>query len=254
MSNLAVNGVLLSKNRKTGLSINVSSCRPTPFCAMHCYARARSTSSIQRNGWTGKTTPNNGPITWDTQRAAYASNEARIKYLSGKGELEATAVGIVQVMERLGMTHLRGNGVGDLFPELCELYAYIGAHGKTVFLFSRIPQMIHELGELYKVLGGNKPYVLGSVDPSTSLTDTGELSWATEYTNGSPALAYATAAVARKELDAELSRLGFYREEVRVIFGYHTNHLHTVVSHPLACPATNGEDIVCSSCRRCYGS
>lgn len=254
MSSLKVNGVLVSTNAKTGYSINVDSCSPTPWCARHCYRRWRTLEIIEEMGW-DDTSPNTSPITWKTQRDSYERNEARIVQLAAEpGMLEATAKGIAAKMKKRGVTHLRGNGTGDSFPELTMLYCMIAREGVTVFLFSRKPVEIAAIADICDKMGlapEARPYVIGSTDPTTTIYALGELIEATRYTNGHPALAYATAsqgATGKAEVDRHPAI-----EHLVVAFGYHSNQTKTKLDHVLECPATAGEDIKCVKCRRCYG-
>jgi hypothetical protein len=192
------------------------------------------------------------------QRNRYELNETFIKDHAKAGSLDELAAGIAA---RVGPGPLRGNGTGDLFPELCELYARLAMHGTKVYLFSRIPEMIRLLGEIchgFRVIQPLWPTVLGSVDPSTTNLQIHELESAivdyygmTRYSPHVKAripnriLAIATAA------PDPVLKYKWYDDLIRVIFGYHSNHTKTVVDHPLACPATNGEDIKCLECRRC---
>lgn len=254
MASLKVNGVLISKNAKTGYSINVDSCEPTPWCARHCYRRWRTQEIIEEMGW-DDATPNTGPITWKTQRDSYSRNEARIIELASKpGMLEDTAKGIAARLRKRGTTHLRGNGTGDLFPELTMLYCLLAREGIKVFLFSRKPAEIAAIADIcdkMRLAPAARPYVIASTDPTTTIYALGELVEATRYTNGHPALAYATAAGGPAGC-AEVDRHPAI-EHLVVIFGYHSNQTKTKLDHCLECPATAGEDIRCNKCRRCYG-
>lgn len=252
MRGIEVQDVLISSNAKTGLSINVDQCSPTRWCYQHCYRRFRSLETIARNGW--NSTPNTGPVTWRGAQAAYKRNEAAIIAASWAGRLDEIAAVVVQRVRARGLENLRGNGTGDLFPELCELYARLASHGLGVFLFSRRPDKIAMLLKLCEELGvarANYPFVMGSVDPSTSAWKWQALVEATGRMNGRSALAYATDKIGeagREEIDAHPARKHFV-----VVFGYHSNQTRTVLGHALECPATAGTDIKCNACRRCYG-
>lgn len=249
MASIEINGLLISRNHKTGLSINVDQCTPTKLCIQFCYRRWRTIEDIRRRGWTS--TPNTGPITWRTQREAYKRNEEVIKELKATGRLEETAALIAQRCARLGVGELRGNGTGDLFDELTELYVLLGWHGLPVYLFSRRVEQIVALARLSDdfLLSITRPFVLGSVDPSTPLADVDRLARATALVNGQPALAYATMTAGEagcREVDAHP-----YHEVIHVVFGYHSNTTKTVLGHERECPATAGRKITCRDCRRC---
>jgi len=252
MGSMSINGLMISKNAKTGYSINVYRCQPTPWCGKHCYCKARSAELIAKMGW--DTTANNGPITWDTQQAAYKRNDRVLAELDAAGQLEHTASDITCRLQANGVTHLRGNGTGDLFRSLVVLYAFLALKGLKVFMFSRIPAMIRELADLCDELGvakEDRPFVTGSVDVSTTPEAVQQLIEATRYINGTPALAYATSAAGQagcNEVDRHPAA-----EHFHVVFGYHTNHLHTQLGHKKECPATAGGNIKCAECKRCYG-
>ena len=204
-------------------------------------------------GWDSSV--NTGPITWKTQRDSYSRNEARIIQLAGEGKLKETAIEIARRLKKRDETHLRGNGTGDLFPELTQLYCLIARAGIKVFLFSRKPVEIAAIADICDKIGTppkQRPFALGSTDPTTTIYDLGELIEATRYTNGKPALVYATASSGTMAV-AEIERHPA-RKHLVVCFGYHSNMKKTRLTHPLACPATNGKKIVCSECRRCYGN
>ena len=207
---------------------------------------------IAKNGW--NSTPNTGPVTWRAQQAAYKRNEKAIKAASAEGRLDETASVVVQRVRAKGLENLRGNGTGDLFPELCEFYARLAAHGLDVFLFSRRPNMVATLLTLCNELGvpaAKRPFVMGSVDKTTTRKQWEALKVATRQINGRAALAYSTDVAGRegcREVNAHPARRSFV-----VVFGYHSNQTRTVLGHSLECPATAGVDMKCNACRRCYG-
>ena len=250
--NFMVSDLLISKNSKTGRSINVSRCQPTPWCIQHCYRMKRTRELIERMGWCETSTPNTGPITWKVQQNAYARNDRVLIRLAATGRLEEAAAGVAA---RLGNNQiLRGNGTGDLFPELVDFYAILASKCIKVYAFSRIPKMIDRLRYLCESIGvtsDNMPYIIGSIDPSTPIEDCKTLAVATEQINGEAALAYATAACGRigcEEVDGHP-----LRRHIKIVFGYHSTVTRTVLGHALECPATAGKDVKCDACRRCYG-
>ncbi len=252
MRGLEIQDVLVSGNAKTGLSINVDQCSPTRWCYQHCYRRYRTYESIAKMGW--NTTPNNGPVTWRTQRAAYKRNECAIIKASRQGRLDEIACEVVRRVQAMRLNNLRGNGTGDLFPALCEFYARMAAKGLNVFLFSRRPEMIEllfALCDLMHVPSARMPFVMGSVDPDTTREQWEALIRATQVINGEAALAYSTDVGGEAgclEVDEHPARRHFV-----VVFGYHSNTTKTVLGHELECPATAGGEIKCDACKRCYG-
>lgn len=253
MGNLQFNGLLISRNAKTGLSLNLHSCTPTPWCEQHCYRKFRDSAMIAERGWTS--TANAGPITWPTQAAAYVRTEKQLKALRREGKLEETAARFAAHCLARGIHFFRGCGTGDLCEEAVEFAVLLAAHGVRVYAFSRKPDMIAYLIDLVNAMGLQdntaKPFVMGSIDPSTTPADAAELVRLTGILNGKPALAYATATSGEAgciEIDRHPLRKHF-----RVVFGYHTNLLHTVIGHKLECPSTAGKKIKCDLCRRCYG-
>ena len=243
---------MVSGNSKTGLSINVDQCTPTEWCYRYCYRRWRTLAMIARMGW--DTTPNTGPVTWKTQRAAYKRNEKAIKSASVEGRLDEIVGKMVQRIRTRGYDTLRGNGTGDLFPELCEMYARFATHGMGMFMFSRRPDMVRYLLALCNEMGvpmEDRPFVMGSVDKDTTPEEWAELISVTEEMNGRPALAYSTDTPGDAgclEIDAHPAS-----EHFVVVFGYHSNQTKTVLGHESECPATAGGKIKCDACRRCYG-
>lgn len=252
MSNFNVDGILVSKNAKTGLSINVDTCRPTRWCFQRCYRKFRSQALIDELGW--DSTPNTGPVTWRTQTESYRRTEARIKELYDCGELPAAAKKMAQRLLKRDFDCLRGNGTGDLNESLCHLYVELGKRGVHVYLFCRIPAEIDRLRRLADragLAGHARPFVLGSIDPSTPKRTAAALVRATTRMNGAPALAYATdtnGEAGAAEVDAHP-----LREYIKVVFGYHTNQVKTKIPHSLVCQSTNGENVKCNECRRCFG-
>jgi hypothetical protein len=252
MDGFKVQDIMVSGNSKTGLSINVDQCSPTKWCYQHCYRRWRTVEMIARYGW--NTTPNTGPVTWRVQAAAYKRNEKAIQRAAVEGRLDEITAKMVERIRARGHDTLRGNGTGDLFPELCEMYARFAAHGLDLFLFSRRPKMVLYLLALCDAMDvptEKRPFVMGSVDRDTTPEEWTALISATEKMNGKPALAYSTdtpGEAGRAEVDAHPAR-----EHFVVVFGYHSNQTKTVLEHELECPATAGGKIKCDACRRCYG-
>jgi len=78
---------ILSRNAKTGSSINVHSCKPSNLCPMFCYRFRRTKEQAlaieRRCGFNPGA--NTGPVTWPVQVAAYKRNEAFIKQMVDGG-------------------------------------------------------------------------------------------------------------------------------------------------------------------------
>jgi len=252
MGGFVIDGIRISANAKTGNSINVNSCSPTKWCAQFCYRLKRSLEEIKAKGW--ESTPNNGPITWDMQVASYVRNEERIRELHKAGTLKPTAIKIANRLKKRGVTHLRGNGTGDLFPGLVALYALLAREGIKVYLFSRLARQIVALKmacDDLDVAPSMRPYVLGSTDRTTHPAVVYQLVLATWAINGEPALAYATEK-SGDEANADIDNHPG-RRHLKVVFGYHTNHKKTVVGNELECPGTSGSPLKCAECKRCLG-
>lgn len=251
-------GFVVSRNAKTGISVNVSECVPTPWCAAHCYGR-------RRRG-TAEGSANNGPITWDRAQAAYRRNTAIIRSCAASGTLDELAIEIISQIDTFRhqsgnaatKLQLRGNGFGDLFPELCWLYALIASKGEKIFMFSRRPDMIRLLASACDELGlprNGRPWVIGSVDPSTSVSTSIDLVDATRNINGVSRIAIATETAPHDLMRLEPLIAGL-EGAVAVTFGYHTNHkltgLQGTILASWECPATAGRDVICTECKQCY--
>jgi len=249
---------IISKNDKTGSSINVWSCRPTPICMHICYRFKRTKADAQRilaeHGFDPGS--NTGPVTWPVQQEFYRRVEARIKQAAKLGELDEMASAIARTMS-FRAEHLRWCGTGDLFPELCELIALVAAKGTESFGFSRKPAEMILLADMLDDVGvpvGHpaRPFFIASTDASCDTSYAGGLRLGSQTINGKPAMAYVTLHGGLHGA-AEINAL-IWKRELVVVFGLHsTGRGKTHVPHKLACPSTNGEDIKCVTCRRCYG-
>jgi hypothetical protein len=206
----------------------------------------RTKEMIARMGWTSG--PNTGPITWPVQQAKYKTNHLDCVNAVANGTINEMAANVATKILNSDLEALRGNGGGDLFPENVELYVRLALHGVPVYLFSRKTDMINLLADMLDAFGvDNRPFVLGSVDPSTAPQDVEALKAATTRVNGKPVLAYST-----DDPNCDVDGLPF-AEHVRVVFGYHDTSKKTVINHPKACPSTNGEPVKCKDCKICWG-
>lgn len=255
--------IYISANAKTGYSINIDTCKPTPWCWDHCYRRKRTKedckhirarlekmlkASLHRMEWAP--TPNAGPITWPRQVEAYKRNEAALDRAMSEGML-GVAAHLLRTKLRSWSDPLRACGTGDLQHSLCMLLTLYSEQGGPSFLFSRRPEMIDLLRSMCEAIDVQPPYVIGSADPSTKVSDAERLVEATRRINGTPVMAYATALgglFGRERIDSLP-----YREHIKVVFGYHASQHKTLLNHELECPATAGNNVTCTSCRRCFG-
>jgi hypothetical protein len=248
---------ILSRNKKTGASVNVWSCRPTPICKFFCYRFRRTKEDAQRilaeHGFDPGA--NNGPITWRVQTDFYRRVEARIKAAARLGELDDMAHRIARTMS-FRDEFLRWCGTGDLFPELCELIALVAAKGVKSFGFSRKPAEMIYLATLLDDVGipvGHpcRPFFIASTDASVDSSYGGGLVLGSRTINGEPATAYATWRTGEEAVQEVASRP--WASTIKVVFGLHATSKKTRTEHPLACPSTEGGAIKCIECRRCYG-
>jgi len=236
-------GLLISKNLKTGFSVNFHfcTCRPTKLCRTYCYARRRSPKRAKQLG----TTTNAGPLTWHNAQNALVRNTQFLKGLTVH-ELQTIACNMAQRLFALGIDNIRWNGAGDLFEEALIVIATLAELGILVWGFTRKANMLHKLNALLDGGELRRPIFQASVDLSTSNADIDALIEATQMFNDEPRLALALMdetdlnKVPEKVLNA-----------VKIIFGYHAMHVKTVIRHPLACPITNGAPIKCRDCQRC---
>jgi len=266
MPNLTVMGFKLSSNSKTGYSVNVSrrSCRPTPLCRERCYGKRVTLADISRLEAAGEDTrclsPNAGPITWDKMQAVYERNFDILQQLRREGQIDRLAARLASHWLRFRSGEiLRGCGLGDLWPPLVDLFAQLAMHGVPLFLFSRKAEMIDRLREACDALNVGhdcRPWVLGSVDPSTTMEDLRALQTATLKMNGIATLAGVWYDETVRAGERPIPNWHIFESGIRVIFGYHTNHKHTRVPRSISymeCPATAGTGTICRECRRCYG-
>lgn len=113
---------VLSYNKVTGYSVNVpiaNTCRPTAVCLKTCYFAA-------------------GAPSW-----ANALRHQRKVYESLRDSPKKVAERVALEYDRLGLTFLRWNGGGDLFPENVEAINHLGRLRPDIVLWvvTRIPEM-----------------------------------------------------------------------------------------------------------------
>ncbi len=113
---------VLSFNKVTGYSVNVpiaNTCRPTAVCLKTCYFAT-------------------GAPTW-----ANSLRHQRTVYESLRTDPTKVAERVALEYDRLGLTFLRWNGGGDLFPENVEAINHLGRVRPDIVLWvvTRIPEM-----------------------------------------------------------------------------------------------------------------
>jgi hypothetical protein len=231
----------LSDNLKTGRSINLDhgSCRPDEMCSKLCYGRYVGAEEAKK--WGIKA--NAGPITWRSVRKRYRENRVWLEQASD-AEIATEAVRLHKAIRRAGLRNVRLCGMGDLTPGLVKLAAELQALGIHPWAFSKKPEMIRMLAR--RAPGAS---CIASVNLSTPRGRVQRMMAATETLMGQPTLAHMTQEpgwIGAQEVDNL-----WYREAVVVVFGHHVGQSKTEVWHPLACPATNGQDIHCQECQRC---
>jgi len=228
----------ISDNLKTRYSINLDhgSCRPTKRCKQCCYGKYVSAKEAEACG----IRTNAGPVTWPAAQNAYQRNRLWLEQAS-ESELRAAAKKIAKRLRRAGLDNIRVCGMGDATPGLVRLCHHLVGEGIHPWGFSKKPEMIARMPK--------SSSMIGSVDDSMPESRVLRLMTATKKLLGTPTLAYMTM-LAGKAGAQEVKSLWFLRHLV-VVFGYHASGFKTVVSHPLACAATNGEDLHCQDCKRC---
>lgn len=246
-----IDGIRISDNLKTGYSLNVdrSWCRPTRLCSAVCYGREVSKSQAKLEGIHS----NKGPITWPSSQRCYAMNAVRLRLLTEEKRIDLGRRLAAKLLNR-GYDNLRICGMGDLGLPLVDLCQGLMEGQVRPWGFSKRADMLLRLSQVRDSLGLElddpaAPCFTGSVDESMPAYRVQDLIAATTRLMGRPRLAYMTLNpgwVGASEVNALP-----YKEHLKVVFGYHTGSHKTEVGHPLACPATNGEDIHCQACKRC---
>lgn len=256
----------LSRNTKTGVSLNAdrSTCRPDPDCAKYCYGALRRAEDCPAGF------ANTGPITWPNQQALYKENAYKLRALSEAPEevVELVAERLSEKLHRAHGSELRLCGLGDLVPGTVRLIVALSELGVHCYGFSRRADMLQRLVELSDqhrlgwTAGTSRPFFQASIDKSTEpLAVLARVAAALRLTGKTECLSVAVVAglpsqLRQLSLDAVLAEQWLEehpaRKNFRVVFGYHGTAGKTIISHPLACPATNGiSGIHCSTCRRC---
>lgn len=247
--------ITLSDNDKTGYSINVSRLEcdgATTLCYWRCYSKKRDDASP--------------PMDWEPCREVYFRNSWNLRALLKVPQ------GIVSVAARIesflchkNIDNLRICGSGDLFPELAELVLRLALFGIRCWGFSKCPDMLHYLagryeqmvaglppaGEMGSLYSPVRPYFLGSIDESSTPNEQGALCDATRRLNGEPTLACMV--MDPGWVGQLFVREHYFRDYIKVVFGYHAGAKKTILQLARECPATAGRGVHCQECRRCMG-
>jgi len=250
--------ICLSENAKTGLSLNsgFDTCSPSKLCPSICYCKRRPAADV------GPGMSNNSPITWQTQQAMYSANSLALRAFVGTDEASAHALAekMADLLHRRHNGQLRINGQGDLIAGTVRLIVLLAQNDVLCWGFTRKPGMLHLLRKAGRGLSHvRRPFFHGSVDASTTKGVLDCLRGETRRLNGQPTLAAAVlAGTPNHSGQVSLEALAARRwidsiDGLRVVFGYHGSGGKTVLGHPLECPATRGDAVVCADCRRCYG-
>lgn len=266
---LEKNELLVSRNIKTGLSINSrilpakvadkgvhraipATCKPTEWCKEHCYARYGHFVT-----WGRLQTSQLNKV-----QQAYLVNAVILhRFESAREDVVAQeADRIVRVATRKGFNNIRWNGGGDLSKGAVRLINLITErHPKfLVWGFSKRADLA------LKLEPRNNLRLTMSLDPSTppwgkSGCSFEELVRAASLLGGRLAFATHIPGDSRiQEIEARLRDSFVKRGVVRLdtVFGFHRSTKHTTVGDRKECPATNPEvdGAGCQSCRWCFMS
>jgi len=122
----------ISGNKVTGYSVNVPialTCRPTAVCLKTCYFATKAPS-------------------WSNA----LRHQAKV-YTSIKTDPVAFAERVALEYDSRGLTFLRWNGGGDLFPESVDVINYLGKSRPDIVLWvvTRIPELAIQIGNFKNV-------------------------------------------------------------------------------------------------------
>lgn len=141
--------VYLSKNDKTGISVNTSiieSCRPTPACSIYCYGLE-------------------GRIAMPAALRRQAENAA-VFALENLGQLADEAMDVTHVVARQ-QSFLRMFGVGDLQPGSLYFINQLSAYAKAMKPAFRIWVSTRKFDLAEKLVANTNLHVMLSFDAST---------------------------------------------------------------------------------------
>lgn len=212
---------VLSFNKVTGYSVNLpiaSSCQPTASCLKTCYFAT-------------------GAPSWSNALRHQMAVEATIK-----SDPKAFAERVALEYDRLGLSFLRWNGGGDLFPESIDAIHYLATKRPDVVLWvvTRIPELAAEIAHLPNV------YVHFSLDRSSMARKEKFLRIKPKTRN------FFFSYQAEPEEQVPFSIV----EKVSVLFfnNYHPSWTKRQLNHPVVCPLNRAANIagVCETCRRCF--
>lgn len=228
--------MLISENSKTGVSLNfgLSTCRPTKWCLGHCYARQRSAAEAAEFGM--GSTPNYAPITMKRAQLSYEANTTEAAHRKPESLADELAFKLFSK----GLNNIRFCGCGDLTEPTARLAVELARLGIRVWGFTRKSEMV----KLMIDLGGRDlpVFFTGSTDCTTRSKDINSLRrWCSKLNQDEQCLA---TAVSPGGWPPKLVGL-------RIVFGYHSMNLKTVIGHELECPSTAGLDVHCQECKRC---
>lgn len=256
--------IYLSKNKKTGISINSriepctvelggllfrleGTCQPTEWCRKKCYARQGHFATWNKSSM-GKLS---------VQQRRYLMNTLIFNhYDNASAEAVAReADHIVGQAVAEGYNNVRWNGGGDLSPGAVKIINAITARHPNfiVWGFTRRPEMALQLAPRPNLV------FTVSLDPQTPPwgsegAERGELLMAAYHLGGR--MAYATETPGDPKIVAlEMWLWENAGDSVRLhtVFGHHVSAKHTVVGHRRECPATSKVlDTGCQECRWCF--
>ena len=262
---LVARHIYLSKNAKTGISVNSriadvilkmdgtlwrveGTCHPTQWCKKYCYARH------------GHFT------TWDKssldelsrQQSMYMVNSVLFNHYSiaSQMEVDLEADSIVGAALRAGYNNIRWNGGGDLSPGAVRIIDSITGRYPNfrIWGFTRRADLLKSLTPRHNLL------MTVSLDPTTppfggtegdhlsdlvvaSVLHGGRMAFATEIPND-PFVA---------QLGDHIDQLSGGRAALHTVFGKHKGASHTVVGADKECPSTSKKfDGGCQTCRWCF--
>ncbi len=215
------NDSVLSGNKVTGYSVNVpiaNTCRPTAVCVKTCYfaTGASSWANSLRHQWMIYDSIRSDPIKF--------SERAALEY------------------DRLGLTFLRWNGGGDLFPESVDAVNHLSAVRPDIVLWvvTRIPEMAAAIEDRPNV------FVHFSLDKNSRLRRDDFLTLKPKSKNFF--FSYQAEEGEEPSLDAIRG--------VSVVFfnNYKPKSGLNTYESDVICPLNERADIadVCESCRRCF--
>ena len=212
---------VISFNKVTGYSVNVpiaSTCRPTATCLKTCYFAT-------------------GAPSWTNSLRHQKSVEATIR-----ADPRAFAQRVALEYDRLGLSFLRWNGGGDLFPESVDAIHHLARMRPDIVLWvvTRIPALATQIQHLPNV------FVHFSLDRSS-------MARKRQFLNGAPKTRnyfFSYQAEPGETVPASVV------DDVSVVFfhNYEPTWSGALLERPEVCPLNRASNIagVCERCRRCF--